>query len=598
MHKWYFTVGWLCALVASIIGTLAYASPEESSQLSNVVISDVQTRDAASSFDEFVVIANNSQVPVDVTNWCLKYTSTSGATKTLACLTPADPATSDILPVGGIAVFASTQEMSTLPPGTPVDGTFSATLNNDTGLVRIYDATGVGGDMVDWGSTALAGYSGDITAGQLIERLPATDGVHVFQDTDSVGDFALIPFSGFPTSSLTFIHDLCLSLAGVQTEIPPGDSADGSGNCSPIVDVCLNIDGAQAELPPGLEFDDAGNCLPVADVSPPDGTPTGGSGDTTPPDDNSDPAGDANGDSNDTGTSANTGDSAPPTPPAAPYVTELLPNPPGSDKGAEFVEIYNPNDTAVDLSSYVLKIGATLNTTVAIPAGTILAANSYAAIYNSASSYTLVNSAGAAGVLGSIASDVYGAAPEGEAWALIGGVWQWTNQPTPGAANAPSTVDDADNTTTAQAAHLSPVATLKPCAANQYRNPVTNRCKLIAATASGSSLTPCAADEERNPDTNRCRKITSASSSAPTPCKANQQRNPATNRCKNIVAMPTSTDYKVLGAKISKDGHVYIWWIIGGVVAAGAGYAAWEWHEEIARGMKWAWARVKRTIGK
>lgn len=49
---------------------------------------------------------------------------------------------------------------------------------------------------------------------------------------------------------------------------------------------------------------------------------------------------------------------------------------------------------------------------------------------------------------------------------------------------------------------------LEPCPAGSYRNPLTNRCKKYATTAS-AELKPCAEGYERNPETNRCRKVVS-----------------------------------------------------------------------------------------
>jgi len=392
----------------------SYALATTSPHIFDLLITEVQTRDAASSYDEFIAVSNNSFASLDISNWCLKYISTGGSSKILSCFTPPDVNSYYILPKNGTAVVASSQEMAALPVGTPVDGTFAGTLSNDAGSVEWVDTTGKNGDIVDWGPTALYGYADVIPAGDVIKRVPVPDASsRPFQDTNSLSDFALTAYDGFPASSLTLIHDLCLNLAGVQTEIPPGDSVDGQGNCSQVVDVCLNLDGLRAELPPGLTLDDAGNCL-QDETPPPDEAPTDGADST------GEPPSDDTGDTSDADTSGdvdtNPGDD---TPPAAaivtPFVTELLPNPTGDDKGREYIEIYNPNDVALDLSTYSLKIGAALGTKVTIPTGTMITANSYLALYNSTLSFTLVNSSGVAGIDGSSASDVYNAAPDGEA---------------------------------------------------------------------------------------------------------------------------------------------------------------------------------------
>ena len=51
--------------------------------------------------------------------------------------------------------------------------------------------------------------------------------------------------------------------------------------------------------------------------------------------------------------------------------------------------------------------------------------------------------------------------------------------------------------------------TLTPCKANQERNPETNRCRTIAVATAPK---PCKEGQERNPETNRCRNIVKMSS--------------------------------------------------------------------------------------
>lgn len=60
--------------------------------------------------------------------------------------------------------------------------------------------------------------------------------------------------------------------------------------------------------------------------------------------------------------------------------------------------------------------------------------------------------------------------------------------------------------------NLKSTATLAPCPAGKYRNPLTGRCKNIESTK--STLKECAEGYERNPETNRCRKIVKANNGA------------------------------------------------------------------------------------
>ncbi len=122
-------------------------------------------------------------------------------------------------------------------------------------------------------------------------------------------------------------------------------------------------------------------------------------------------------------------------------ITEVLPDPasPQTDARDEFVELYNPNLDAVDLTGFVLKTGSSLKTSFVLPSVTI-ASNSYIAIFSIDASISLSNSGGSAQLLdpnGLVSSEIvpYGPAEEGQSWALVGGKWQWTAQPTPAAKN-------------------------------------------------------------------------------------------------------------------------------------------------------------------
>lgn len=207
-------------------------------------------------------------------------------------------------------------------------------------------------------------------------------------------------------------------------------------------------------------------------------------------------------------------------------ITELLPDPgsPKTDADDEFIEIYNPNDEPVDLEGYILETGKEFNYGASLPSVT-LETGQYIAIYSGDSGLVLANSGGAARISdpdGTVIDQTeYGKSKTDEAWAYIGSGWEFTNRPTPGSANLNNLVieEDKDNE--------SAESELKPCRADQYRNPETNRCKKKqAATA---ALKPCAPDQYRNPATNRCKKKESANKLKP--CKSDQVRNPATNRC-------------------------------------------------------------------
>ncbi|HEU5005258.1 MAG TPA: lamin tail domain-containing protein [Candidatus Saccharimonadales bacterium] len=126
----------------------------------------------------------------------------------------------------------------------------------------------------------------------------------------------------------------------------------------------------------------------------------------------------------------------------APQISELLPNPSGSgtDDTDEFIELYNPNDTAFDLSGFALETGLTTKHKYSFEDSTLLPAKSFTAFYSADTGLTLSNTSSQAILLDPLGttisqSDAYSSAKDGMSWALANGKWYWTNAPTPGATN-------------------------------------------------------------------------------------------------------------------------------------------------------------------
>lgn len=127
---------------------------------------------------------------------------------------------------------------------------------------------------------------------------------------------------------------------------------------------------------------------------------------------------------------------------AAPQVSEVFPNPapPQTDADDEFVELYNSNDKAFDLSGFIIQVGTTTVHKYTFPDGTSIQPHDFSAFYSSDTGLSLSNSDGqvmlldpGGNVLGK--TDEYTTAKDGYAWISADGLWQWTTSPTPGAAN-------------------------------------------------------------------------------------------------------------------------------------------------------------------
>lgn len=160
-------------------------------------------------------------------------------------------------------------------------------------------------------------------------------------------------------------------------------------------------------------------------------------------------------------------------------ITELLPNPktPQTDAEHEFIEIYNPNQQAVNLAGYILVTGTQDNRRYTFKDGSI-DPKSYKAFYSSTTRLALSNSAGRAKILAPNGSQIdasgdYVKAPDGQSWIYANNKWQWTTSPTPGRAN----------TYTAPAATGSATAASRSNASNS--NPLSS-----AGNKSGSPLHP------------------------------------------------------------------------------------------------------------
>jgi hypothetical protein len=133
----------------------------------------------------------------------------------------------------------------------------------------------------------------------------------------------------------------------------------------------------------------------------------------------------------------------------SPSVTELLPNPvgTGNDSTDEFIELYNPNPAAFDLSGFVLQTGLSSFRKYTFPSGTSLQPQKFTAFYSKNTGLSLSNTSSQVKLIDPLgnslsASEVYGTAKDGLAWAQAKGKWYWTASLTPGAANvikAPTT---------------------------------------------------------------------------------------------------------------------------------------------------------------
>lgn len=577
MHKLFLLAGLITLFVAFVLNVQHVTAVSQ-----NVVISQIKAGNSASS--RLVELYNNSSFAVDVTNWCVYYTPPSDSSRTnVGCFVDTDPKLHIFLPGHSFALLASTQT------GISADIVLNLGLGTGSGghVYLINHDNEV--DRVGWQSGSLIatnpeGHAVTITDTKVIERQFVVGSTNTFIDTDNnATDFIASTLrTSYKYGSLFDVIDVCNNIEGIQEFVPDGFTLVDDGSCSqPPIDVCTNIDEIQTDVPSGYELGIDGLCqidicnnLSDIQSAVPDGY-----------------------------TVDNLGFCLPVLLPIR--VNEVLPNAIGSDEGNEFIELYNPNNTTVDLSSYILKVGIDTPKEYVFPGASYIEPNSYKVFYNADIGFTLVNTSGQVAIMSTNdqivdSSPIYLNPAEGLAWALIGDVWQYTNQPTPGLENVTSAVTQ-DN--------VEPVvAELKPCASNQFRSPETNRCRLLVTTGSTivackdgqyrSEITnrcrsiagdagvvmPCAANQYRNTDTNRCKLIESASSTL-TPCTENQERNVDTNRCRNVVSTIPNAGFAVEPIPDSSSSTIG-WFAVGGVCLIALGYGVWEWRQEFTNGIR------------
>lgn len=122
-------------------------------------------------------------------------------------------------------------------------------------------------------------------------------------------------------------------------------------------------------------------------------------------------------------------------------ITEVFADPesPQQDSIDEFIEIYNPNDTAITLKDYRLQTGSEYRYTYTL-GETPLGPHMFLAIPSAVSKLSLANSGSGVRLIdpnGSVVHEApnYGDAKPGQSWMQDEENWKWTLTPTPSAPN-------------------------------------------------------------------------------------------------------------------------------------------------------------------
>ena len=507
-----------------VVSQLNIASPSASAVSNSVVISQIQTGGSGSGAagQEFIELYNNTDNDINVTDWCVTYSSANdNSASIVGCFAAPDTSTTLWVKPGGYTTLTSPDFEIVSSENGDITFSYAGGISGIAGHVRLFDVAKNEIDKVAWGVTTLdpeTAASSAPAGGKALQRKTANP--TGLQDTDNNSD------------------DF--------TVIAPQLHTTGLFEVISIIDLCPNIDGSQVDIPTGHIQNSQGNC--VLNLLPL-------------------------------------------------QVTELLPNAIGTDTGQEYIELHNPTDRTADLSLYKLYTGLNNEKSYQFPAGSFIAPGGYAVFRDSDLHFTLVNTSGRVALMGADGSavtqtDAYANPSDGQSWALINGMWQYTNRPTPGGSNILSVQEEeSDNESSVLAScpagkyrhpltnrcrNIETDAALATCEPDQYRNPDTGRCRKVVTTA----VAPCKDGQYRSEETNRCRNISTASADL-TPCKEGQERSPDTNRCRKIQAASVpAADYAVQSVKDGAKSFVG-WWALGGVALLAVGYAGWEWRREV-----------------
>lgn len=139
------------------------------------------------------------------------------------------------------------------------------------------------------------------------------------------------------------------------------------------------------------------------------------------------------------------------TPKLIPIISEILPNPEGSDSSLEWIELYNPYSETITLDGLFLDDIEGGSNAYALSG--YIEAESYALYWVEDTGISLNNSSDSVRILGSskelIIEVNYENPKEGESYSHINNAYEWTNQLSPGSENQKSFTESTDEKTSA-----------------------------------------------------------------------------------------------------------------------------------------------------
>lgn len=245
-----------------------------------------------------------------------------------------------------------------------------------------------------------------------------------------------------------------------------------------------------------------------------------------------------------------------------------------NDKSEQFIELYNPTDRDIDLSSCTLRYK---NKSYALSG--IIKSNTYLAIYPAKlpASFSLTKNPSSSNTINLVDADnsivdvlVYSHGQKtstsyAKFYDSTGAeIWELTYSATPGLENN--------------------YQEFRTCPEGKVINPDTGNCVKVSSTAD-SALAECPEGKYRNPLTGRCKNIEVASAELK-PCAEGYERNSETNRCRKIVAENDGAGYALVPTTSSAKSTFIALGAVILIVSLGIIYIILQFRHEIARAFR------------
>lgn len=129
--------------------------------------------------------------------------------------------------------------------------------------------------------------------------------------------------------------------------------------------------------------------------------------------------------------------------------SEIMPSPEGADETNEWIELFNSNNSTVDLSGWKIQDADGSLTTYAFPSDAKMASNEYLTVKRTETKIALNNEGDGLNLMspdGKIRDSVsYKNAPKNQSYGEINSEWTWNFVPTPGKPNAAAISSLAEN---------------------------------------------------------------------------------------------------------------------------------------------------------